>query len=463
MGKPESASSQSVSSKPNRQDSRPSESNALVSGGFFYGWVILAIAIVAQALTAPGQTVGVSEFKHLFAAKLDFSDRTIALYYFYGTALGSLGLPIFGYLIDRMGCRFAMILVAILFGTTCFFAGHASNGPALLMVFTFLRMLGQGALSLVASTMVSYWFKRRLAFAYSIMSIGLGVGMMSVPYVFKPLFQSFDLVVAFQLISLAVFLLVPIGFFLIVDRPRMLGWSQDGVRLDNAEEDQSDGEAETKSDESKVDGDGLMDPGDFTFVEAIATRSFWIVTAIQSAWALVGTGLVFNRKDIFDALGASEFLVDLAVPGLFAAVIVGQLVTGLYASNLGHRVLFTSGGLGMAFACGLILLGSAESAFAGFTLFGFSQGIFIIMGQSLWADYYGRSHIGKIRGLVWMIVVFASSLGGFALTLGNDPNTRFLPVQYSMWVMFVLSGFCLLICQPTKPGIESGDAADKND
>lgn len=395
-------------------------------------------------MTAPGQTVGVSEFKDLLADKLQTSDRNVALYYCYGTALGSFALPLFGFLIDRLGCRFAMMLVATLFGTTCFLAGRVSNSLELLFLFTFLRMLGQGALSLVASTMVSLWFKRRLAFAYSIMSVGMGMGMMVVPYFFKPLFEDHSLIVAFQLISIAVFLLVPLAFFLIVDRPRMLGLSQDGDGVvDSADISHEDSESQ----------DGLLHPDDFTFREAVGTGAFWIVTAAQAAWALIGTGLVFNRKEIFVALGSSEFLTDLAVPVLFAAVIVGQIVTGLFARHFKHATLFSAGSFGMATACGLILVERADLAIAGFAVFGFAQGIFIIMGQSLWADFYGRSHIGKIRGLVWMLVVLASSLGGFALTLGDDVATRFYPLWYSLLAMSVIGCGCLFIRTPIKKSV----------
>lgn len=73
------------------------------------------------------------------------------------------------------------------------------------------------------------------------------------------------------------------------------------------------------------------------------------------------------------------------------------------------------------------------------------------MGQSLWADFYGRSHIGKIRGLVWMLVVLSSSLGGFALTLGDDSATEFRPIEISLGVMAILSCLALFINRPSKP------------
>ena len=416
---------------------KPSNKSRLI----FYGWVILCVAVVMQILTAPGQTVGVSEFKGIYAERLELTDRSIALYYCIGTALGSFALPLFGYLIDRIGCRMTLMIVASLFGVTCFLSGRVANSIELLLAFTFLRMLGQGALSLVASTLVSLWFKRRLALAYSFMSIGSGLGMMFVPYIFKPLFLNLEFVFAFQLISLAIFALIPLGYFLIVDRPQDIGVGQDG---DPIAEDALD---ELKS-ENSLGPERNED--DFTFQEALMTRSFWIVTVAQSAWALIGTGLVFNRKEIFETLNASEFLTDLAVPGLFGAVIVGQLVTGLLARRFSHAQLMTAGSLGMAGACAFILFQTPLSAFRGFILFGFAQGIFVIMGQSIWADFYGRSHIGKIKGLVWMLVVMASSLGGFALTLGEDPATKMRPIFWALVAMVAISCACLFIAKPVR-------------
>ena len=219
-----------------------SSKKAKVKQAFFYGWIILAVAIVAQIFTAPGQTVGVSEFKGIYAQNLEISDRSVALYYCFGTAIGSFALPLFGYLIDRVGSRITLMVVAFCFGTTCFLAGKVGNVAELMVAFTFLRMLGQGALSLVASTMVSLWFKRRLALAYSVMSVGTGLGMMFVPYMFKPLFTTFDMVFAFQLIAVGIFLLIPIGFFLVIDRPQKIGLGQDGEPLSEltSQEEQND-------------------------------------------------------------------------------------------------------------------------------------------------------------------------------------------------------------------------------
>lgn len=412
----------------------------------FYGWIILLIAVLAQIMTAPGQTVGVSEFKDQFGENLQLSSRSVALYYCYGTAIGSLGLPIFGFLIDRFGCRFTLCLVTILLSATCFFLGNPQTLFGLLVVFTLLRMLGQGALSLVASTMVSLWFRRRLALAYSVMSVGSGLGMMMIPYIFKPLFQGQSLDAAFGWIALGVLALFPIGLLLVINRPQKLGLSQDGEPISVTDESETTEEELNQGNDE--DSYGITD---FTFREAISTSAFWIVTAAQAAWALVGTGLVFNRKDIFQAINASEQIVDLAVPGLFGAVIISQLITGLVARKFSHATLFVTGSLGMSIACWLVFCQTPWLAFCGFILFGLSQGIFIIMGQSLWADFYGRQHIGKIRGLVWMIVVAASSLGGFALTLGESEDTRFIPIQIAAVLMLILATLCLAIRQPNRP------------
>ncbi|MEC9091681.1 MAG: hypothetical protein VX438_03165, partial [Planctomycetota bacterium] len=163
---------------------------------------------------------------------------------------------------------------------------------------------------------------------------------------------------------------------------------------------------------------------------------------------------------IFTSLDASEFLTDLAIPGLFGAVIVGQILTAIVARRCLHSTLFTVGSSGMTIACALILFQTAESAFTGFVVFGFSQGIYIIIGQSLWADFYGRAHIGKIKGLVWGIVVLASSVGGFALTLGETPQTQFQPIKQAMVAMAIFTVACTFIQKPTLPHRPRADHPD---
>lgn len=70
--------------------------------------------------------------------------------YTMGTLAASLSLPFVGRQIDRVGPSRAVIVIATLFALACAFMGLVAGFVTLIIGFTMLRGLGQGALSLVS-------------------------------------------------------------------------------------------------------------------------------------------------------------------------------------------------------------------------------------------------------------------------------------------------------------------------
>ena len=118
----------------------------------FRGWWILALSTVAIALTGPGQTIGVSSFIDEITTDLRLTDTTVSTAYLVGTITGSLAMPAIGRWIDRRGVKLTMIIIATLFSAAVVHMGLVQNLTGLIFGFIGIRMLGQGALSLVSQT-----------------------------------------------------------------------------------------------------------------------------------------------------------------------------------------------------------------------------------------------------------------------------------------------------------------------
>ncbi|HUG86400.1 MAG TPA: hypothetical protein VMM13_17670, partial [Euzebya sp.] len=81
----------------------------------FSGWRIVAVAAATLAMTAPGQTVGVSVFVDHLIADLDLTRSAVSGAYLVGTLTGAMVLPFVGRWIDRFGVRLATAVIAGLF------------------------------------------------------------------------------------------------------------------------------------------------------------------------------------------------------------------------------------------------------------------------------------------------------------------------------------------------------------
>ena len=131
----------------------------------FFGWRILALAIVTGGLSGPGQTIGVSVFVDQFISDLDLSRSEVSTAYLIGTLIAALGLPRIGQQIDRAGVRRGMTFVGIAFGAALVAMAGVQGLVTLVIGFVAIRLFGQGSLMLTSTIAVTLWFDKRLAHA----------------------------------------------------------------------------------------------------------------------------------------------------------------------------------------------------------------------------------------------------------------------------------------------------------
>jgi MFS-type transporter involved in bile tolerance (Atg22 family) len=58
-------------------------------------------------------------------------------------------------------------------------------------------------------------------------------------------------------------------------------------------------------------------------------------------------------------------------------------------------------------------------------ILGSAQGLWGGLGNTVWVRYFGREHLGKIRGSVWTAAVAGSSVGPFLMGLSYDLSGDF--------------------------------------
>ncbi|MGI9595479.1 MAG: hypothetical protein ACR2QK_04930, partial [Acidimicrobiales bacterium] len=125
-----------------------------VEGSRFHGWRILTVAIATTILTGPGQTIGVAVFIDPMVSSLGVSRSAVSSAYLIGTLTGASAMPFFGRFVDRQGVRLAQTLVGLAFGLALVNMAGVRNIVWLAIGFGGIRMMGQGALSMIPSVAV---------------------------------------------------------------------------------------------------------------------------------------------------------------------------------------------------------------------------------------------------------------------------------------------------------------------
>ena len=167
-----------MSAPPDREPEQPSKFANLP---FYYGWVIVGMAGLTMFVRAPAQALGLSLFVDPIVDDLELS-RTVVSAMFTGGALTAAVAMIFvGRLVDRYGSRVMLTASAFFFGLAAIGMSRVEDAASLYAGMAGIRTAGQGALLLIATTMVSVWFIRLRGRGYSFNHSGWGGQLGSFP------------------------------------------------------------------------------------------------------------------------------------------------------------------------------------------------------------------------------------------------------------------------------------------
>jgi sugar phosphate permease len=340
--------------------------------------------------------------------------------------LASISQSYIGLWIDRLGIRKVTLAIITAFSLACIFISQVNSLFTIFLAFFFLRMFGQGALELLSANMLPMWFRNKLGTVSGFRNVAINLLIGSVPIGILALINRVGWRNTYIFTGVAVFsILAPILFFFFINRPEEIGQFVDGnPRLDTEDEKN----LEIPSSEAN-----------FSLKSAMRTRAYWILTSALFSWAMIGTAIIFNLLPIFTAKGYTEEQAAATYSVLMVVSAAFQIVGGLFADRIRLTYLAFSSLALYAIAVLVLALVSSSLLLPMYILIlGLGQGIFGGLNNTIWVRYFGREHLGKIRGSVWTASVAGSSVGPFLMGLSYDQSGSF--------TTSLLVFGCLLLC-----------------
>lgn len=413
-----------------------SRRTALSPSGF-YGWHIVVYASIALAATGPGQTVGVSLFIDPLIEDLGLTRSSVSTAYLIGTLGGAVALPWIGRAIDRFGVRRTMAVVGAAFGAILIGLSFVTSVAGLTLGFVGLRMAGQGALGLTASTAVALWFTRRRGTAIGLVTAIGAVGISATPLLIEPLLADYGWRNVWRLEGVAIWLVViPLGLFAMRNRPADLGQRPDGpVPADQR------GRAPYRA-------TGL------TRAEALRHPYFWMICAAVALSGLLTTAVAFHQISLLTARGltstqAAANFIPQTIAGLVATLVAGYLMDRFS----GRWMLVASmGGLSLAMVWGTVV-SPGWSAFAFGALLGAGASTIRAVEAAALPRYFGTLHVGSIRGLVASVNVAGTAFGPLLFAAVFEGASSYTPVLIGCAVApLALIGWALVVKEPEPEG-----------
>lgn len=389
---------------------------------FYYGWMIVFIAGLSVFFSGPGQTYSISIFSEHYIEDFNYSSSLVSGLYSSATLIAGLTLFLIGRMVDRVGQRIMMGVVGFLLALACFWNSMLIGPVMMFLGFFMLRLFGQGSMTLLPNTLVPQWFIKKRGRALSVMAIGGFVSSALLPPLNTWLINSFGWRLTWTYWGIALLVIfVPLAFFLVRNQPKDIGEVPDGTpkkQLDDSNH-----------------HDVEINEVSWTLKEAMRTRAFWLIMFCVSVPALVNTGVTFHLLAIADGKGLSDataamVLSIMALVGFPVTFVVGYLVDKFSV----HYILATTFAGHILALIVLLQISSFLGAVIYGVIWGFVHGFERIVLNIVWPNYFGREHLGSIKGLAQTVMVIGSAFGPLPFGLFYD---WFGGYQEILWVMII--------------------------
>jgi MFS family permease len=352
----------------------------------YYGWVIVAYGIAASCVGV-GTVTSLSVFLQPVAAELGTSRAGISSVSTLAFLSMGVGGFIWGALADRVGTRAVVLTGGIVLGLGLAASSQASSLQQLQLMFGVIVGLASGSSFAPLTALTSSWFSHRRSLAVALVSMGLGMGTITIAPLASALIEAYGWRAALMALSgLAFFVVVP-GALVLRQPPRDVSRQVEAIA---PQVDMSAGEA-------------LRTP---QFV-AIALTFFFCCAA--------HSGPILHMVSFASLAGASALAATGMLMVAGAGGLVGRIVMGLTADRYGARQTLV---VGLALQATTIALYAAISDLGGLYVlsvcFGIAYGGVMPLYAVLIREYFGARIMGTAFGAVTMVSSVGMALGPLA-------------------------------------------------
>ena len=358
-------------------------------------WVLMVSAGSAlTAMTFPGQTAGLSPFTDPLISELDIDRTAISLSYLIATLVGAVTMPFFGRMMDTVGTKRVIIVAGALLAVVLVGASFITEIVGLTVSYVGIRMTGQGVLVLAATTLIARSVTHRPGLALGIVGAVGSMGISLAPLLVERLISWTDIATAWRIeAALVALIVIPLAIALPKDVPITTTPTGSLITV-------------------------VPEPG-HTLPQALRTGMFWVITSSTFMVGVFSTGFAFHLISILGAQGLSAPEAASNFIWQTVAAVVSALILGAVVDKIDPRYgLVTSM---LALASSLVFVAFVEPGWSGIVfglLLGTSMGALRGVDAAAFVRFYGRGHIGAIRGFATSIALASTALGPLYFAVG---------------------------------------------
>lgn len=385
---------------------------------FYYGWIVVgASSTVVFARMAPAittLTVLIFPISH----QLGWS-RTLIAGSVSAGALASLVLsPVVGWAIDRFGARPVLVVSVLVLGVAMISLAWATVPLTFYLAFAAGRVVFHTSAPIGASTVAARWFIRKRGRAIGMIFLFGAIGGVVFTMVASLVVESHGLKATWIAMGLVVLVFsVAPSLLLVAERPEDIGLLPDGEPPDSTDAEKGAGAivpVGVPDSPATVLPRAQMttDTDSWTLGEAVRTKTFWLLVFMGFASFFVHTSIGVHMGAYFRDVGLGATSAALAVSLSWSVSAVGSLIWGWVTDRIDVRYAYS---VMFLFQAGstlyLIFVGGTLGVFLASGLFGIVSAGSNVVPSVIYANYFGRPSLGRIRGLGEVGVLLGQATG----------------------------------------------------
>lgn len=362
------------------------------SSGMYYGFVIVAVCFLLQAVGwGIFNSLGIF-FKPLMS-EFGWPRSLIASATSIGMLVAGSGAILLGRLSDAYGPRLTMAVSGIFLGVGLLFMARVTTLWHMYLSLSLVAAIGVSGTDVVLLSTTTRWFVKYRGMMIGIVKVGTGVGMLIMPLLINHLIGAYNWRTTFVVLGMACLGAYILGSQFLVRDPGKKGLVAYGSGRENPH---------------AIEG---VEEG-MAMKAALRTVPFWLISGGYFIILFCAVTILMHVVPHAIDLGMSPSNAASILATVGAMSIAGRFVMGGAGDRIGNRpaliicfVFLTVGTVWLQFA------GSFWMLFLFASVHGFAHGGFFALIAPILADYFGTRDQGVILGIVIFIANLGSAVG----------------------------------------------------
>lgn len=416
--------------------------------GFYYGWVIVVVIGLAGFTQSAESYPILGVFMKPMIEEFGWSRTIFSGSTLIGTLMGGVIAMFVGPMIDRLGARWTLTAAFAVLGTTLVLMAYISTLWQFYLLQIIGRALTMGVLALALGIVVPKWFVAKRGRAVALGGLGQRLGNAVTPLYVQLLVSqgSWRLATAVAGILMWTVSMIPVAIFL-RRTPEDMGLLPDGVDPPDDLDPEEAGLRKELVGSQPVNQS--RDEVSLTARQALRHPSFYLL--------VVSFSLVFLSVPALN-LHMIPYMTDKGIPSSYAVAATALLslsagVGSIFAGLLSERIMARRTLVGILALMsigyfGMLAVQVAWHSIVWAVFFGLSSGGMFILQQVIFAEFYGREHLGAIRGIVWPIQMVFNAAGPFIASVAFDALGSYTLIFSVFAGLLMLSSVLMLLAKP---------------